>query len=264
MPLPDRQKRKIHILKASDQNPYIEMLIHGAARVGKTIFAATACEVPELSPVLYIDCGNSSDSILGDERFSSINVTVVRNLNDLENIYYYLAPEPEGEGHFQDFKTIIVDELDFLHTKTMREIMHIAHEENSKQDEDVPSMREWGIGRTQILRVVDWFREIPIHLILISSTSYDEKQPYDFMPGLPGQLGKDLSYRISIITYFENKTPPRDPKDIKKKPEMQRIAHFEGSSKYLAGVRNINRAERFNGSLINPTMRDVYNAYYGL
>ncbi len=255
----------IQLLTAADVAPTLKMGVYGRSGAGKTQLAATACEVEELSPVCYLDCGSSSDTILGEKRFSSLkDVYRLRTLDDLTAMFNWLAPEEwGGEGNINNYRTLVIDEFDELHTQTMRKVMEFAVKLNPNQDPYVPSPREWGIMRSKMLEIVDWIGVLPVNLIWLCTPNIKEDQ-YTLRDqltlGLPGKLSDDVSKRLSIIAYMEVITK-RLRENGENVDKTQRLLHFAPTGKYLTKVRGASRAERLGDNIENPTMSEIWRRW---
>ena len=91
-----------------EQNNHFNMLIHGVSGVGKTSLAATASQVDDMSPVLYVDF--ESGTLPVRDWGNLQNITVVHCdkwldcANLCDNIARNLAEFP--------YKTVVFDTLD--------------------------------------------------------------------------------------------------------------------------------------------------------
>src|SRR5687767_15519909 len=94
----------LHILKASEQAPNINMLVYGQYGVGKTLLAGSADEVPELRKVLMLDIEGGKLTL----RHTYPNVEVVRiaDWNKLADVYDELRA-----GLHTQYNTVIIDSL---------------------------------------------------------------------------------------------------------------------------------------------------------
>jgi len=256
------------MINASEQQPFVRMGVVGPSGVGKTTLAASAAEEPEMSPVLVIDCGESSDTILGEQRFQNVQVIRVRSMEEMQSVFQWLAPSERfaggGDG-YKDFRTIVIDESDELHLSAMRPLMREAHEKKN-QDLHVASEREWGKVRNMMLDVVDWFRTLPVHLIF-TYVPYLKKDAITGAEkvtiGLAGKLSDDLGKRFSLVVYLDI---VEEAKLVggKRQVKQTRKLIFNATSRVLTKVRGESRAARFGDEMLDPTMSKVYKAYFGV
>ncbi len=235
--------------------------IVGNSGSGKTVLAASACEVPELSPVLIADCGSSSDSILGEQRFSNVKVVRTQTPEQIQALYKHLAPvEWGGDGAVEHYKTLVIDELDEQHTLFMRQTMERVVAEDSRRDIFVPSQREWGMAFNYTLQIVDWFRALPINLIFtfmpaIKEDSITAREQISI--GLPGQLSEKIAKRLSQIIYLEIKSTTQVSGNRQVQTNI-RVANFQPTAKFVAKTRGIERATRLGASMEDPTFAKIY------
>jgi hypothetical protein len=237
-------------------------MFYGPTRAGKTFTAATACEVPELSPVLLIDGDRSSVTLQGDPRFGDVKVIRPPDFLAFNDIFNWLNSTAAGE-----FRTIIIDELAAVHSMCMAGVMAELLDEHPGRDPDVPSMREWGIARARMLKMLKHFRDLPnTHLILTSLAWWledaVEKRQY-ILPSLPGKLSNEIPALVDVLVYIDFDRPKRTRQKGDSPPEDQRMAQFASSRRFKAGVRGDLRAERFGDVMVNPTMLAMYNLFLG-
>ncbi len=256
----------LHLLTAADLSPFLLMALYGDSGVGKTTLATSAVEVPELAPVLLLDFGNSSDSVLGEERFSNVHVMRLRTIEDANNVYNWLLPvEWGGEGHCAEYKTVVIDELDEFHSQRMREVMTEAVRKDPSRELYVASQREWGIVRSMVLEFVDHWRVLPLNLIFTFVPNMKENEVTGrerVTIGLPGKLSNDIAKRLSMLVYLEvAETAKREGGQTV--ITSQRVARFASTGKFVAKVRGISRASRLGDTMLDPTMSKIYSLYKG-
>jgi len=255
-------RSKLNFLRAGESSTS-SWCFYGDTRTGKTRIAATAAWVPEMSPVLLVDGDRSAATILGDKRFAKVDIVRISSFKSLNAVYDLVSRGPE----VGKYKTIILDELVSIHQMCMDQVMRELHAEHPDRD-DVPSMREWGIARSRMLRVVKYFRDLPnTHLIVTSLARWLEndldKRVY-IKPALPGQLNNEIPALVDVLVYLDYSLPKKklgkedSPDDV-----GRRMAHFVPTRRYLAGVRGDKRVERFAEEAESPTMVELFRMYTG-
>lgn len=266
MPLNKRSKSEFvpPIEVAGEVSPWLRFCFYGDSKVGKTMLAASAVDVPDMSPVLVISAGSSANTLRGEPRFKNVHIWRIDEFAGFNDIYDWLAPVDEGgAGHYADYKTIVLDELDNMHLMRLREIMVEVIRDDPNRDPDVPSKREWGKARSAVLNVIDAFAKLPTHLII---TTWAEHSTVELtgqdriMPSLPGKLAGEMSGRVDILAYMEVNTPRKRPGQQLTEEEQQgvRIVYFAPTKRFVTGVWGVSRAEKLGAEMINPTMQQIY------
>lgn len=257
----------VPILTASDVSPYLKCAIYGPSGSGKTTLAASAVEVADLSPVLFIDCGNSSDTLLGEPRFADVQIMRVVNLDDLQKIFVWLAPKEwgiGGQGAVENYRTVIIDEFDELHMFTMRMIMDELVKQKPERNRYLPSQQEWGIARSRMLEMIDWFRSLPCNFFVVCVPNIKENEltnREEVTLGLPGKLANDLAKRLSLVLYLEMQTK-RSGVGANAVTTTTRVAKFAPSPRHHTKVRGESRAARLGEEMDSPSMTEIFRKWF--
>ncbi len=187
----------LQIHKVEDQSPNLNLLIYGAPGAGKTVLAGSAFEVPEMSPVLFLDMEGGTFSLRA--KYSDIDVVRIETINDMNKLYAELKQMRHG------YKTIVIDSLSELQKFALREIMKQVVKQDSDRDPDVPSIREWGKLLNQMRNIITFFRDLPVNTIFtcLGNSVKDEKTGVtSTKPSLSGQLGGEAPGFIDIVAYL--------------------------------------------------------------
>lgn len=240
--------------------PYYKGLHFGLPRSGKSWLAATAALVPDLSPLLFLDCGNSSQTFIGEPGFGDLekNAYYIRSVDDLENTYNWLA-----NGAITEYNCLVIDELDSLYEIVMDDRMREVIAEKPDRDPNKPSLEDYGIVRNRMIKIVKSFLDLPMHVIITSWATKSKNEDTgreEYSPSLPGKLSQDIAGRTPVIAYQEYAKPRR----IKRDGELEGyIIHFQPTDSFTVGVRGESRAQRLGPALVNTTMAEIYARWSG-
>lgn len=253
------------ILRAAEESPYLRMGVFGGSGAGKTYLAATAQWYEHTAPVLIIDAYDSSDSVMGEEEFAGVEAIKIRTLDQLDEVFDWLWAIAQS-GEVFPYKTIVLDEVDELHTTSMRELMRSVVKAHPERQIDLASQQEWGIVRNKFLRIIDGFRALPCNVIYLTVPNSVEIKPgkdprRSF--GLPGKLSDDMSKRLSLVAELE-----KDERKVKEGAEFvmktKRVLTFDGDMKSRTKVRGRSRLERLGSEMVDPTMEKIFRAWYNI
>ena len=174
---------------------WLNVLIYGEPGVGKTWLCGTADDDKATSPVLFMDVEGGVTTL---RKRTGLDVVSVRNMTQIVEIHRKLHENP---GYY---KTVVIDSLTELQKLDMREIMKEASGRNPNQDEDVPSMREWGKSGERIRRVVRAYRDLPLNTIFTAHTIIDKdaNNATIYSPSLPGKLRAELPGFLDIVGFM--------------------------------------------------------------
>lgn len=186
----------LEVKKVEERSTYFNILFYGESGVGKTTLAGSASMVPEMSPVLVVDIEGGTESL--KHAYPDVDVVRVTNWKDMQKVYDVLH---SGE---HEYKTVILDSLTEIQKFNMYNIMASVIQQRPNQDEDVPSMREWGINLEQMRRFVRAFRDLNIHTIFtaLSRSDKDAKTGItSIQPSLSGKLAGEVAAFLDIVCY---------------------------------------------------------------
>lgn len=174
---------------------WLNLLIYGEPGVGKTWLCGTAEDSKATSPVLFLDVEGGVTTL---RKRKGLDVVSVRTMEQIVSVHKELYTNP---GYY---KTVVVDSLTELQKLDMREIMKEAANRNPNQDEDVPSMREWGKSGERIRRIVRAYRDLPMNTIFTAHTIIDKdaNNATNYAPSLPGKLRAELPGFLDIVGYM--------------------------------------------------------------
>ena len=182
------------IVKPSTAMQHLKILVYGYPGVGKTVFAATANDDKRTSPALLIDLEGGTLSI-ADKNIDVVRVTEFKQLSE---VYQYLR----NGSHY---KTVIIDSLTEVQKLNMYEILQQAVAANPARDPDIPRIDEWGKSVEQMRRLVRYFRDLPMHVIItaLAQEVRDERDGnITVKPALPGRLSDEVSGFLDIVGYL--------------------------------------------------------------
>jgi hypothetical protein len=203
---------------------WIKLMIHADSGVGKTHFCGTAGEHPETGPVLIIDCEGGTDTLRG---WPGVDTRRVYKMDDIKKVFDEVANYNQGW-----YKTIALDSLSEIQDVDMRAVMKEAKRTAKNPElinEDVPSPREWGIGRNHVRILTRAFRDLDANIIITTMTDIKVKEgkPDRYQPNLPGKLGYEIPGFMGIVGWYH----------FNDNKQNERIMQFKGSSRVMAKTR---------------------------
>ena len=172
-----------------EQNNHFNMLIHGVSGVGKTSLAATASQVDDMSPVLYVDF--ESGTLPVRDWGNPANITVVHCdkwvdcANLCDNIARNLADFP--------YKTVVFDTLD-----KCQELI-LAHYEAVSND----TWTKWRAVYDSLLKAISVFLNAPnISFIAITHSARESSEVTGEVFIAPSFEGQKSGQRIPALFNF--------------------------------------------------------------
>lgn len=233
---------------------WINLLIYGEPGVGKTRLAASACKVPQMSPVLIADFEGGTLSLASDmpevDIWPDPGEERRPTWKDVDTLYGALYNK-------NPYKTIIVDSLTETQKFAMSQIMRDVVAKDSERDPDVASLREWGKSGEQIRRMVRAFRDLPCHTIftcLVSEDRDERTNSWKTRPGLPGKLKGEVAGYVDIVMYlYKKEVGPLSDREIKT------LALTQGTERQTAK----DRSGKLPAIMEAPTMAMIYDMIQG-
>lgn len=202
----------------------IKLLIHADSGVGKTHLIGTAGQHEDTGPVLLLDCEGGTDTLRG---WPGVDVKRIYKMSDLQKFHEELFKYNQGW-----YKTVGLDSLSEIQDVDMRMVMKQAKETARDPDNvniDVPSPREWGIGRNHVRIVVRGFRDLPINVIVtcLTNTIVKEGKADRYVPALPGKLGYEIPGFMGIVGWYH----------FADSGQTQRTMQLKGTNRVMAKTR---------------------------
>lgn len=218
----------------------IKMLVYGNYGTGKTVFAATADDVPEMKPVLYVDCEAGTLSIRGRRE---LHTYPVREYSDLNSLIGYLRAKalPNTYG------TVIIDSITEIAKMVIKQCVVEARAANSNHDRDIAEQRDWFRYTERMRVVIRALRDAPVHIIMtaLEREARDEATgAISFGPMAAGQqVQVDLGAYVDIIGRL-----------VATKDGKSRIMHLQPTDKFRAK----DRSGLLPTEIENATLRTIY------
>ena len=193
----------------------MKICVYGPQGAGKTTFAAMAQDHPDMKDVLFLDCEGGLMSVVsrGDIHYERIHST-----RQLEEIFWKVA---NGDPEYQRFKTFVIDSVTELQAVNLEEVVSEAVEKEKRrrrQQEtdrsiDEPHLRDYGKSTTQLRRILRWYKNLPVNVILTALPKYiyppkkegqqeGDQQPIEVRPDVTDKLGNALMGLVDAVWYL--------------------------------------------------------------
>src|SRR5690606_9427943 len=116
----ERRERRVPMprkLTVQDVSRNMKICIYGPQGAGKTTFAATAQDHPDMKDVLFLDCEGGLMSVVsrGDIHYERIH-----NTGQLEEIFWKVA---NGDPEYRQFRTFVIDSVTELQAVNIEEVV---------------------------------------------------------------------------------------------------------------------------------------------
>lgn len=218
------------IQSAKKRKRYGNYLFYGDYGVGKSTLAASACEVPEMKEVIYINAEAGDESI----KDFDIDLIDVLNFSQFARVHEYLRyhckwRDAYKEGHPEAARkliqyeaqlkgldedeieeptlycTAVIDSLTEVQKYCMYQLLGI---EVGKYALDLapenPQWDEWGKSAEMIRLLIRTFRDLPMHTIFVCgrAAEQDHQKKYHYNPLLPGKLANEVQGFFDVVGYM--------------------------------------------------------------
>lgn len=162
----------IKLKKVGDLNRTFNLLLYSEPGVGKTYFAASAEDIPELGKVLIANIEGGLLTIA--DRPDVLTVDIGRNddgtangrtAQDLEDLFWAIMRKDQG---YEEVKTVVIDSGTELQNSDLSDIVAAAvNNKNTKRsDLDETYQADYGTNTNRLRRVLRLFRDAPINVII--------------------------------------------------------------------------------------------------
>lgn len=221
------------------------MLIFGDYGAGKTTFAGSAADVPDLSPVLFLDIEGGTLSL--KDLYPSVERIPITDPKQVTDIWKDLR-----KGN-HPYKTVIIDSLTELHKLILRYLMIDVVAEDDDRDEDVPSMREYLKATEQVRRLCRRYRDLPLNSVftaLLTEEIDDKKNKKYKKIALSRKLAGEVGGFFDEVFYLYVKKVGEDEKRLMLTSQTEEIK-----------VKD--RSRRLPAIVEEPTMELVFQYFTG-
>jgi len=269
---PASPKFTFSLKRASEHESWLKMLVYGQYGSGKSYFAGTAADVPQMRDVLYLDAEAGSMTIAN--RGSEIDIIPIKDFEALDQVKQFLilhcqrrdrgdiegmrALEEQLRGEKvetpKQYHCVAIDSVSELGKMMMARLLGVSPDTSNldAQIEDA-TFSHWGQASQRIQLMVRAFRAIPIHVVFVASEKMkeDERKQQRIMLNLSGQLANDVQGFLDVVGYLVSLPGPNGT-------QARRMFLQPGM---WAGA-SFNAKHRFSGINIahidDPTMSDIY------
>lgn len=257
---------------------WLKMLVYGPPGAGKTRWASTALDVPEMQDVLILD---PDLGVLSASDRDDLDVIEVNKWSDIARAKEFLAlhlnARDKGneerlrtlQDHYMNdtlrnperlrrYRTVIIDTFSEAAKQVMGQLMG-AEIGDVTLDEipDSPEYKEWNQNTNMLRAAVREFRAMPIHLILTCHEKMMEVDKRKFRtPDISGQLARGVQGLVDIVGYLRTVQPAAEPG--KKPPAPVRRLYLQPSGGFDAKNRipGMDDVPYLN----NSSVKDLYTA----
>jgi len=188
----------LKVRKAGDDEQHHSTIIYGDGGIGKTTLAASACEVPAMSPVLHLNIENGAQSIR--EIYPDIDVVDIDNIMDLQSVYRDLHAH-KGAG----YKTCIVDNLTEGQQQGIEHILETAKQITDFTEFESASFSNgaWSKSSEQMRKLVRYFRALPMNVIFICwKKNYSDNAKADWRPAFTKTFGGEAPGMVNSVYHY--------------------------------------------------------------
>jgi len=226
------------------------MMVYGGFGTGKTWFAGTSAQEKKLGPVLLVDCDGGSRTLKGKQQFKGIKIVRMLDFRGFNEVYRMLDENPAAFG------TIIIDNLNEVHNMAMALQMREVVKKHADREEEVPSQREYGIVRHQIRKMITYFNNLEINLIVTCHADL-HKDDVDgrvyIRPAVAGKLHYEIPGLLGIVGYLTADRISAVKARKGGETEIVRTMHFQPHGRIDAK----DQSDALGFSIDNPTVPQI-------
>jgi hypothetical protein len=229
---------------ADELTSMINVLIYGEPGVGKTLLAGSACLVPELCPVLYIDVEDGAKTLRGAYG-NNPNLVIVRprTFGKVQGVFDELVAK-KGAG----FKSCVFDNATEGQKVGIEYIF-----DGDTQSTDFTEFLEatwknqgWNRSSEQMRKMIRYFKVLPLHTIFLAwrkDFSKPEEKVERWGPAFSNTLAGQVPGMFDSVFYYNWKKINNVP---------TRVLQTKGTDTVVAKDRD--GGHKLPDTIVDPTM----------
>lgn len=234
--------------------PKINFLVYGPPGVGKTTFAASAQDHPDLAPVLVANFEGGLLSLTSRGDIDAVDITSMEQLDDL---FWKMKNNIDDFGQY---RTLVIDSGTELQTLALEEttrkeiLKDQAQNKGGGRTIDDLEIRTYGTSGTMVSRLMRWFRDLDVNLIVTALPKYIYSQgadkrvstPQEVTPAFTSKLGISVMGYVDMVWFLGEK-------------DKRRFLLTQDNGIYRAKTRGYNFAKALGEIYPDPWVPDIYN-----
>lgn len=237
----------LRVRKASARPPNVNMLVFAESGWGKTTLAGSADAVPAMRKVVALDFEGGDLSL--SHSYPNVDVLRISDWMDCQRVYEELF----AGGH--EYGTVIIDSLTEIQKLCMYYVMGTVVDEHPERDENVPSIREWGINLELMRKFVRAMRDLPLNVIFTALVVEDRNQRTGLVtkkPSLSGKLKNEVAAFLDVVAYGYIKEMSENNETVQK-----RLLLTQSTDEIIAK----DRTGKLPQVVVEPTMEILYDLF---
>jgi hypothetical protein len=216
------------IVKASSERAgrRLRMLLYGTQGAGKTYLAATASEVPRMSPVIIVDSTVEAGTWSVED--FDVDVLHIDRSSMLERLINDLH-----KGQLP-YKTLVLDNLQEIYNILMAERM--AAGGGQAGAEDVPQLRDYLITTHSVRKVIRAAKQLQVHFIATCLDQYYADESSGVLhvkPFITGKLAFQIGALFDIVGHLTAKAKKKgaDEVEVVRQLQLQPVGRVEAKDR---------------------------------
>lgn len=236
--------------------PLMNILLYGDQGVGKTVFAATAMDHPDLSEVLFCNVEGGLMSV-SNRKPMVVDIGLTeegqnngRAFMDLDAVAEAIATKKPG---FEKVRTVVIDSGTEFQQKDLETIVAASRKKNPTRD-DAPGLDDFGKSTTRMRRMFRIFRDIKVNVIITALVKREEKvresgkvEVLEQRPAFTRGVGESVMGFVDFVWYMGTSD------------EGVRYLVTQPTAVTRAKTRSPAFAEAIGKVVKNPNLPDLYN-----
>ncbi len=187
---------------------HLNIMLYGEPGAGKTWLASTAQNHPLMKNVLFLNVEGGLVTLASRGDIKAIDIVGIEKFkptpempelppfsSTLEDVFWKLLRK---EGDYADINTVVIDSGTEAQTLSLEKLSAEGKKKNKQRGDDELWLEDYGKSTAQLKRLLRWYRDLPMHVIVTALTQHVYPKTSSGQMGEPTEVRPSFTNKLSV------------------------------------------------------------------